>query len=246
MFPPADGTVDRAAPQRVTAPFFEIGPKNLLRLPELLEVATAAEEAGRRHDVSVILTVPTAFLAIVQAAVPDVFVFAQSMDDDAIGPSVGTVIAEALVDAGARGVMLNHDSAPLDPSALARAVRRAQSNDLMTMVCAGTDDEVIGLAQVAPTIVLYEPPALIGGIGGADRPWIRAIDERMRAVAPDVLMMHAGGVGTPDDAYDIMRAGASGTGSTSGVLRDPSPIDAVERFIAAARRGFDDAQASTI
>ncbi|WP_256714346.1 hypothetical protein [Microbacterium sp. RU33B] len=109
----------------------------------------------------------------------------------------------------------------------------------MTMVYAGTDDEVIALSDFDPTVVLYEPPALIGAAGGAPRPWIRAIDERMRDLAPGVLMMHAGGVGTPDDVYDIMRAGAAGTGSTSGVLRDPSPESAVERFIAAARRGYD-------
>ena len=40
--------------------------------------------------------------------------------------------------------------------------------------------------------------------------------------------------------HQIMLNGADGTGSTSGVLRDDSPARAVARFIAAARRGFDD------
>lgn len=224
----------------LTAPFFEIGPKNLLRLPEVLSVAAAATGAGRRHGVSVILTVPTAFIASVRAATPDAFVFAQGMSPDEPGTSVGRDIAEALSDAGADGVMLNHDENPLDRATLGRAIRRAHDNALMTMVCAGEDSEVLGLAEDEPTIVLYEPPSLIGGAGGQGRPWIPRIDALMREAAPRVLMMHAGGVSAPDDAYAIMRAGAGGTGSTSGVLRSASPAEAAEEFIAAARRGYDD------
>jgi len=228
----------------VTAPFFELGAKNLLRLPELLEVAAAAQSAGLHHEVSVILTVPAALIAPVQAAVPGVFVFAQAMAINEPGPSVGHVIAESLVDAGACGVTLNHDSLPLDRSAIARMVVRAHDNGLMTMVCAGSDSEALAVAPLKPTIILYEPPRLIGGAGGGDRPWIRSIDDRVRIVAPAVLMMHAGGVSTPDDAYQIMRSGAAGTGSTSGVLRAASPCSEVAEFIDAVRRGFDEHRAS--
>jgi triosephosphate isomerase len=232
-----------ATPRRLAAPFFEVGPKNLLRLAEVVDVATAAAAAGAEHAVSVIFTVPAPLIAPVRDAVPGVFVFAQSMDADEIGPSVGRVIAESLVDAGADGVMLNHDSNPLDADGIRRTVTRASENGLMTMVCAGSDAEAMDLLPLAPTIVLYEPPALIGRAEASERPWIEAIDARVRSAAPDVLMMHAGGVSAPDDAYRIMRAGAAGTGSTSGVLRDPAPAEAVTRFIAATRRGFDAARA---
>ena len=224
---------------RLTAPFFEIGPKNLLRLPEIIEVAVAAQDAGDRSGVSVIVTVPTALIAPVRAAAPGVLVFAQTMDIDEPGPSVGRVTAESLVDAGAQGVMLDHADNPLEPDRLHYAIRRAHANDLMTMVCAGGDDEVRRLLPLRPTIILFEPPDLIGHTGGSDRPWIRHIDAEVRAAAPDVLMMHAGGVGTPSDVHQIMRSGAAGTGSTSGVLRDESPTRAAGRFISAARQGFD-------
>jgi triosephosphate isomerase len=226
----------------IAAPFFEIGPKNLLRLPQVVELAIAAGDAGVRHGVSVILTVPTAMIAPVQSAAPHVFVFAQGMDLDRPGASVGRTIPEALADAGARGVMLNHDSNPLAPEDLAPAIGRAQENGLMTMVCAGSDDEVRSLLPLGPTIVLYEPPALIGVAGGGDRPWIGAIDREAAATAPDVLMMHAGGVSQPDDAYRIMGAGAHGTGSTSGVVRHDRPLEAAERFIEATRRGYESAR----
>lgn len=228
-------------PPRLTAPFFEIGPKNLLRLPELLDVAVAADAAGRRHRVAVILTVPTPLIAPVRSAVPDVLVFAQGMADDLPGPSVGRVIAESLVDAGAHGVMLNHDSHPLQPAVLERSVARAHANGLMTVVCAGSESEVLDLVRLRPTVILFEPPELIGSASGSDRPWIRGIDRRVASIAPEVLMMHAGGVATPSDAYRIMREGAAGTGSTSGVLQARDPVRAVGQFVEAARAGFDGA-----
>lgn len=231
---------EEAARSPLAAPFFEIGPKNLLRLPAIVDIATAAQAAGRRHGVRVIFTVPTPLIAQVRDAVPDVLVFAQSMADDPLGPSVGRVVAESLVDAGADGVMLNHDSDPLDAAQLERAVERAQANGLMTMVCAGSEAEALQLARLRPTVVLFEPPDLIGRAGGGDRPWIRRADERVRALAPQVLMMHAGGVGSPGDAYEIMRSGARGTGSTSGVLRADSPSTAAAQFIEAVRSGFDE------
>ena len=217
--------------RRLTAPFFEIGPKNLLRLPDIIEVTLAARHAGQRWGVSVVVTVPTALIARGAGRGTRVLVFAQSMDVDDLGPSVGRVIAESLVDAGAHGVMLNHTSNPLEPDRLRRGIQRAHANDLMTMVCAGTEDEVLRLLPLRPTTVLFEPPELIGHIGRSDRPWIPHVDTQVRAVAPDVLMMHAGGVAAPTDAYQIMRSGAAGTGSTSGVLRDESPTSAVGRFI---------------
>ena len=108
------------------------------------------------------------------------------------------------------------------------------------MVCANSERDVLRLLPLRPEIILFEPPELIGHRGGSERPWIRRINEAVGAEAPGVLMMHAGGVGTPDDAYQIMHSGAAGTGSTSGVLRDESPPRAVAHFIAAVRRGFDD------
>lgn len=224
----------------VRPPFFELGPKNLLRLPEIIEVGSAAQVAGATHGVSVILTVPTALIAPVQSALPGIFVFAQTMDEDEPGGSVGRDIAESLVDAGARGVMLGHDSNPLDATTLERTVGRAQRNGLMTMVCAGADDDALRVARLAPTIILYEPPQLIGRAGGGHRPWIKGIDDLVGSLAPGVMMMHAGGVGTPGDAREIMRLGAAGTGSTSGVLRSTSPSIAVAEFIRAVRQGYDD------
>lgn len=226
----------------LTAPFFEIGPKNLLRLAELGPIARAAGRAGGDSGVTTVLTVPTAFVAPVARLRSGVRVFAQGMDLEPLGDSMNRVTADALADAGATGVMLNHVSAPLPQDQLAVAVGLARAHGLLTIVCAGTEAEAMRFAALGPSSVLYEPPQLIGTVGSADRAWVSELTAAIHREHPGVLAMHAGGVASPSIAAQIMAAGADGTGSTSGVLFADDRIAAVADFIAAARSGWDAAQ----
>ena len=114
-------------------PFFEIGPKSLLRRAELEALARAAGSAGADYGVTVILTVPTALIAPIRDLGANVLVFAQLMDADPMGNGMGRVYAESLADAGAHGVMLNHESKPMSRESLAQAVERAAGNKLLTL-----------------------------------------------------------------------------------------------------------------
>ncbi|KNY07665.1 triose-phosphate isomerase [Microbacterium sp. GCS4] len=223
----------------LTAPFFEIGPKNLLRRRELERLAVAAGGAGREHGIAVVLTVPTAMVAPIAALDSGVLVFAQGMDAEPLGPSMNRVTAEALEDAGAVGVMLNHDADPLDDAALTVALQRAGEVGLATIVCAATDTDARRFAGLRPSAVLFEPPSLIGAQGTGDRDWIAPSTRAIHEAAPGVLAMHAGGVSTPEIALRIMAAGADATGSTSGILSSADPAAAAAEFISAARAGWD-------
>jgi hypothetical protein len=66
----------------LSGPFFEIGPKNLLRRAELEGLARAAGAAGFDYGVSVILTVPTALIAPIHDLHSGVLPFAQAMAPD--------------------------------------------------------------------------------------------------------------------------------------------------------------------
>lgn len=223
----------------LTAPFFEIGPKSFLRRPQLELLARSAGDAAARSDMTVVMTVPTALIAPLAELGSGVLLFAQVMDATPLGSAMGAVTAESLVDAGADGVMLNHDSSPLDFDTLKRSVAKARALGLETIVCAASEDEAVRFAALGPTAVLFEPPALIGTTGDVPRPWIAQANTAVHGRHPDVLMMHAGGVSSPGIARSIMAAGADGTGSTSGILAADRPTVAARDFIAAARAGWD-------
>jgi triosephosphate isomerase len=224
----------------LSVPFFEIGPKNLLRRPELHELLAAAQRQSRRHGVSVIATLPVTEIEPAAPLFPDLHLFAQHMDPDAPGNSVGRVIAEALADAGASGVMLNHADHPMRLDDIASAVGRARANGLMSLVCAADEPTAAAVAALSPDILLYEPRALIGHGGGARRPWIPRINALVRAIEPRTLIMHAGGVAAPEDARDVVRAGAAGTGATSAIIKARDRGKIVEEFLGAVRQAHDD------
>jgi triosephosphate isomerase len=189
--------------------------------------------------VSVIATLPVTEIEPASLLFPDIYLFAQHMDPDMPGTSVGRVIAEALADAGASGVMLNHADHQMRPDDVAAAVERAKANGLMTLVCAAGERDAATIAGLCPDILLYEPRAMIGHGGGARRPWILKINALVRAIEPRTLIMHAGGVATPEDAGDVMRAGAAGTGATSAIIKAGDRSKIVEGFLRAVRDAWD-------
>lgn len=223
----------------IRAPFFEIGPKNYLRRTQIESLALVAGRAGSEFNVDVVLTVPTALVAPVAELASGVLVFAQGLHLVRMGESMNTVTAESLVDAGAAGVMLNHDSNPLDDDNLIAALARAHELELLTIVCAATESEAIRFARLQPSVVLFEPPELIGTTGSEERTWIGPVSSAIRQAHPGVLAMHAGGVSSPEVAKRIMAAGADGTGSTSGVIFADEMAEAARSFIAATRSGWD-------
>lgn len=226
---------------QITAPFFEIGPKNFLRRAEIEAVAVAAAQAGADHGVTVLLTVPTALIAPVQELGTGVRVLAQGMHAEHLGASMNRVTAESLAEVGASGVMLNHEADPLDDEHLMRVLERAKDLGLQTVVCASTESDAIRFAALQPTVVLFEPPALIGTRGTGTRDWVSESTAAIHRAGGAVLAMHAGGVATPQVAESIMASGADGTGSTSGVLTADDPAAAARKFIAATRAGWDQA-----
>ncbi|TQL67377.1 triosephosphate isomerase [Nocardioides albertanoniae] len=227
---------------RVRPPFFEVGPKNLLRRNAIEPLVVAAARAGDEHGVTVLVTVPTALIAPVRDLGTSALVLAQGMSTARVGSSMNRVTAESLVDAGAAGVMLNHDADPLDDIHLGLALERAHDLHLQTIVCAGTSADATRFAALRPSAVLFEPPELIGSGGADPRGWIGASTKAIHDAGSGVLAMHAGGVATPEIARSIMARGADGTGATNGVLSADDPHDAVRALVAATRAGWEQAR----
>jgi triosephosphate isomerase len=227
------------ARRSIRVPFFEIGPKNMLRRPELHQLLAVAQRHSQQCGVALIATLPVTEIEPARLLFPDLYLFAQHMDPDRPGRSVGRVIAEALADAGADGVMLNHADHQMRLDQVAAAVERAKANGLMTLACAADERDAAFIAALSPDILLYEPRAMIGHGGGARRPWIPQINALVRAIAPRTLIMHAGGVATPEDARNVIRAGAAGTGATSAIVQARDRGEIIEGFLSAVREAWD-------
>jgi len=225
---------------RISKPFFEIGPKTYLFGAEAVKLAIAADEAAATYGVDIIFSASYTDIRPIKDATSRLHVFAQHMDSVYPGRGIGAVTAEALKDAGAEGVLLNHAERPLTLEELTRCIDRARQVGLVTLVCAGTPKEGAAVACLQPDIILAESPALIGkgSRGPEDMVEINRINQMIYRIDPDMLVLHGAGISNARDVFEIIKAGADATGSTSGILKADDPLDIMRRMIAAVAEAW--------
>lgn len=228
---------------RIRPPVFEIGLKGYCWGAAAVRLAVEADRLAQSLGVSVVFNPQTVDIHAVAAATSRILVFAQHMDPMTPGRGVGGVLPEALLDAGAVGTLLNHSEKPMALGALAKAVERARDVGLFTLVFADTPDEAAALAHLGPDIVLAEPPDLIAtgvSAGNVMAAFVAETVAAVKSVDPEILVMSGAGVSGPDDVDRMIRLGLDGTGSSSGILRAPDPVAAMEAMLEAEARAWAD------
>jgi len=225
----------------ITPPFFEVGPKAYACGRELVRLAVCADRLSAKYAVQIILTPQYTDIPAVAREVERVLVFAQHMDSLMPGRGVGSVLPEALVEAGASGVLLNHSERPLLRDELARCIWRASELGLATIVCANDAGEAAEIAVLAPDAIIVEEPALIGSSTGGHttQASIADADHGIWRVDPAIRVLHAAGISNAQDVYDVIAAGAQGSGSSSAIFTATDPEQMLTEMIRATRQAWD-------
>lgn len=224
----------------IKAPFFEIGPKCFMWGERMLRLAKKIDEVAVRYDLDVIVTPQYADIRLLAENTERIRIFAQHMDALTPGRGIGAVLPEAIRDAGAEGVMLNHAERKLSPDVLKQTILRAKEVGLITIVCADSVDEVRAVAKMAPDLIVAEPTELIGtGVAG-DMGYVRDTIEAVRRIDPGIMVLQGAGISSPTDVARVIRAGALATGCTSGVMRAQDPEAAAEAMLRTLREVWDE------
>ena len=229
---------------RIAAPVFEIGLKGYRWGAAAVELAVEADRLAADLGISVVYNPQAVDIPAVAAATSRILVFAQHMDPVPPGRGVGAVLAEALREAGAVGTLLNHSEKPMSLGAMAQAIERARAAGLATLVFADSPAEAAALAHLGPDIILAEPPELIATGRSAGTVMAGFVTETLaavRAIDPGILVMSGAGVNGPDDVEAMIRLGLDGTGSSSGILRAPDPVAAMQAMLESAARAWREA-----
>lgn len=226
---------------KISTPFFEFGPKAYLYGEELLELMKKIDGFAQKYEMDVIADVQTTDLRLIaENTSPRIHVYAQHMDSIPVGRGMGTILAEAVKAAGCKGVMLNHAEKKLTPEELAAAVKRADEVGLATIVCADTEEEIRYAASLNPDIVVAEPSELIGTGITVGREYVDACIALVKGVNPEIMVLPSAGIHCGEDCYNIIMAGADGSGSSSGICKAEDPAAMAEEMMAAVRRAYDE------
>jgi triosephosphate isomerase len=226
---------------KITPPFFEIGPKAYLYGAEMLKLARHADQVGKKYAVQIIITPQYVDIPILAHEMENVLVFAQHMDSLEVGRGVGSVLPEAIRAAGSVGVLLNHAEKKIPRGELERTIGRADQVGLASMVCADTLEDAVAIAHMEPNIIIAESPGLIGAgkRDADDQSAIKEINEAVRKINSEILVLHGAGISCGKDVYDVIAHGAQGAGSTSGIILSNDPFGMVEEMIRSVREAWD-------
>jgi triosephosphate isomerase len=229
----------------LSAPFFEIGPKQYLYGDALMDLAQMAERASVDYGVPIVFDPPLVHLEAVVSATSSLFVFAQHIDCIEPGRGMGAVLPEAVKAAGASGVMLNHAEWPLSLSQISGAIRRADEVGLASIVCADSIAEAAALAHLEPNVVVAEPTDLIGSGTTSDADYVQQSIEAVKAVNSQILVLQGAGIKSGADVYDVIRAGAHATGSSSAVATAADPESLIREMVQAIKQAWDERSATS-
>jgi triosephosphate isomerase len=198
------------------------------------------DTASAENDVRVILTPQYVDIPAVVNNTKNVYVFAQHMDPNPPGRGIGAVLAEALKEAGAHGVLLNHAERKMTLSDIGRSIKRARETGLVSMVCADNTAEAQAVARFSPDIILAEPEALIGTSGnrGEVEKYVAFIKEAIGQINPSIQILYGGGISSPKDAADVIRLGADATGCTSAIVCNENPAQAAADMLQAVHAAW--------
>ena len=225
---------------KISAPFFEIGPKAYLYGEKMLALAKVIDKVAKKYDVDVIVTPQYTDISLLAHNTERISVFAQHMDYLPVGRGLGSVLPEAVKAAGAVGVMLNHAEKPLTMEEIDKTIKRADEVGLGTIVCADTVEQVKQIAGMSPNLIVAEPTQLIGTGQTSDISYIKETIEVVRRINPDIMVLQGAGIKDGNDVYNIIKAGAMATGSTSGIMKAKDPYAMVEEMLYNLRKAWDE------
>ncbi len=225
---------------KATTPFLMVNPKSYLYGKKSLELALAVDKIAETAGFDIYFTCPYADLRMIAENTKHVIITAQNMDPLTPGRGMGAVLPESLAEAGARTVVLNHAENPKKIHDLYSCVCRAKELGLRTIVCADSVTEAKAVAVFDPDIILAEPTDLIGTGKTAGDDYITGTVEAIKSVNPSTKVMIGSGITTADDCYKVVVLGADGAGSTSGILKAPSPAKRVGEMVEAIRKAMAD------
>ena len=225
---------------KISEPFFEYGPKCYMYGKTLLKMAKGLDKLAKKYDVDVVLDIPDTEIYNVAKKVKRVHVYSQHMDSIPVGRGMGRSLPEALKEAGAVGVMLNHAEHKLTLEEIEQAIKRADEVGLATMVCADSIEEVKAIAKLGPNILVAEPTELIGTGKPADKEYVDEVIRVIKEINPEIKPFPSAGISKGEDCYNIIKAGSSASGCSSAIAKAKNPLALAEEMISAVRKAYDE------
>ena len=149
----------------------------------------------------------------------DFNVFTQHVDDISFGPNTGKILPQAIIEAGAKGTLLNHSESKIPFQVIGSTIQKikALDNNFKVLVCCESIDEAQEIIEFKPDFLAYEPPELIGGDISVSKAEPEVISDFTKMIK-EVPILVGAGIRTGDDVKKAIELKAQGILVSSDLL----------------------------
>jgi len=195
---------------------------------DALAFAQMLEEIEAETEARFVLTPQTPDLRMI-ASETSLAVTAPYIDATEPGRGMGKILPEAVADAGADGVVINHAENRDTFADLVRRIERCRDLGMNSVVCVDSIDMGRAVAVFDPDSMIFEMPDDIS----TDRAITQTHPDRVREFLamverenPRTQVLVGGGISTPEDVRLAFEQGAPAAGAASAVslAEDPESL----------------------
>ncbi len=186
---------------------------------DALRIAEIAKKIMRETKTNIVLTPSHLSLRDIARIVPT---FAQSIDPIEIGAHTGHVLAHEVKNLGVLGTLLNHSEKKISHEEIRKSIEICRKINLISCVCAHSEEDAEKIAGLHPDIILAEPPELIGGdisVTTANPDIVKNSVRIVKSISPETRVLCGAGVKSGDDVRKAIELGADGVGVASGIVK---------------------------
>jgi len=215
-------------------PVFVVNFKSYIWGTNAVKFARKMEKIGQESSVY-LCAIPQIIDVYRIAKETKVPLFSPHLDSLTPGRGTGRVLPEAVKEAGAVGVLLNHAENRLPLDVISETIKRAREVGLISMVASSSPEEAGIIATLGPEVVIAESPDRIGTLKsvGRDREFVVQSVKKVKAVDSGILVICGAGVSSGRDVAELVKLGAEGTGASRAIFEAKDSVGILTEMVRA-------------
>ncbi len=215
-------------------PIFIVNFKSYVWGREALKIAKKMEKIAQESSVY-LCAIPQIVDIFLIAKKTELPVFSPHLDSLTPGRGTGRILPEAVKEAGAVGVLLNHAEYNLPLDVISKTMKRAQEVGLISMVASSSPEEAEAIATLGAEVIIVEPPDRIGTLEsvGKDKEFVSQSIKKVKKINPKTIVICGAGVSSGRDIEELVRLGVEGTGSSRAIFEAKDPAGKLVEMVEA-------------
>jgi len=160
-------------------------------------------------------------------------VFAQSADSINPGSYTGHIPLEAIKEAGAIGVIINHSEKKLDRQSIKFLIDKCKELKIFSLVCGSSPEECYELSKFKPDIIAIEPPELIGTGKSVSKYKPESIIKTINLIKSyddKIKVICGAGITNEEDVIEALKLGSEGILISSSIIKSKNPYNLIKNI----------------